>query len=299
MFIVTHRKVFYIVSIILVLLSLGAVIRFGLTTGIDFKGGSLLEVTYTADRPEVSVVREQLEQVALGEYSVRPTGAEGYLFRLPELSHEQKNLIVTTLAQEGTYTITEKQFSSIGPMLGSESRNKSFISIALVLIAIVLFIAFAFRHVSKPISSWVYGIVAVVGLAHNIIIPTGLFAFLGLEVDTLFVTALLVVLGYSVHDTIVVFDRIRENLRRNENKGKEFDVIVGESISQTFVRSINTSLTIILPMIVLYLWGSDSTKSFVLALLVGVTAGAYSSIFVCSPLLVSIFKWKSAKVAKE
>ncbi|TAK57569.1 protein translocase subunit SecF, partial [Patescibacteria group bacterium] len=180
-----------------------------------------------------------------------------------------------------------------------ESAKKSFASIAIVIIAIVLFIAFAFRKVSEPVSSWKYGIIAIVALVHDVIVPTGVFAILGhfkgYEIDSLFVTALLVVLGFSVHDTIVVFDRVRENLKINRTYGKKqtFEQIVGNSISQTFTRSINTSLTVFLSLIVLYFVGGGATQHFTLALIIGIVAGTYSSIFLGSPLLVTIEKWQS------
>ena len=185
--------------------------------------------------------------------------------------------------------------------MGAELQKKSMYAIILVLLAIVAFITFAFRHVSKPVSSWKYGIVAVIALFHDVLIPVGFFAFLGhfygVEVDSLFVTAILVVLGFSVHDTIVVFDRTRENLRINESEKqkKEFDQIVGESVSQTFIRSINTSLTVIISLLVLFYTGPVATKDFSLALLVGIIAGTYSSIFIGSPLLVTLQKFSSKK----
>jgi len=175
------------------------------------------------------------------------------------------------------------------------------VSIVLVLLAIVLFVAFAFRKVSRPVSSWVYGLVTVLALLHDVLIPAGVFAILGhfyeLEVDTLFVTALLVILGFSVHDTIVVFDRIRENLHKNENYGtkKNFEIVVGESINETFIRSINTSLTVLLAILVLYLFGPETVKNFTLALLIGIFVGTYSSIFIGSTLLVTINNWKNAQ----
>ena len=165
----------------------------------------------------------------------------------------------------------------------------------LVILGIVLYITFAFRKVSEPISSWKYGLVAIAALVHDVLIPTGVFAvlghFLGYEVDTLFVTALLVILGFSVHDTIVVFDRVRENLRHSTGR-KPFDQIVGESVSQTFTRSINTSLTTLLALIVLYFFGGSTTEHFSLALIIGIAAGTYSSIFIGSPLLVTLNLWK-------
>ncbi len=186
----------------------------------------------------------------------------------------------------------------MGPLLGTEALRKALVSIVLVILAIVLFIAFAFRKVSQPISSWKYGVVAIIALIHDVIIPTGVFSVLGhyagYEVDTLFVTALLVVLGFSVHDTIVVFDRVRENLG-HAKANKPFSEIVGESISQTFTRSINTSMTTLLALVVLYFVGGQSTQHFSLALIVGIVAGTYSSVFLGSPLLVTIWKWQEGR----
>jgi preprotein translocase subunit SecF len=166
---------------------------------------------------------------------------------------------------------------------------------------IVLFVTFAFRKVSKPVSSWKYGFATIIALFHDVIIPTGVFVFLGhfkgIEIDLLFVTGLLAILGYSVHDTIVVFDRVRENLKVNRDTGikEEFDITVGKSVHQTFGRSINTSLTIFITLLALYLVGSGATKDFALLLIVGIIVGTYSSIFVASPLLVTFQKLQKSK----
>ncbi|MCR4306599.1 MAG: protein translocase subunit SecF, partial [Candidatus Yonathbacteria bacterium] len=193
----------------------------------------------------------------------------------------------------------EERFNSIGPVIGSELKRKAVIAIIIVMVAIILFITFAFRRVSEPVSSWKYGLVAIVALAHDVIIPTGVFAVLGnffidFQVNVLFVTALLAILGFSIHDTIVVFDRIRENLRRNKEYhiDKGFAETVGEGLSQTFTRSINTSMTVVFVMLVLYFLGGEPTRQFALALSVGVIAGTYSSVFIASPLLVVIEKWQ-------
>jgi preprotein translocase subunit SecF len=269
----------------------------GFNLGIDFKGGSVLEVAYTTTRPSLDQANAGLAALKLSNYSLIPTGDTGYILRTKDITPAEKTSIENALSQNGKFALEEKQFDSIGPLLGQESKNKALISISLVLLAIVVFIAFAFRKVSKPISSWIYGLVAIVALVHDVIIPTGVFVLLGhfknFEIDTLFVTALLVILGFSIHDTIVVFDRVRENLRHDMSHKKPFEQIVGESISQTFTRSINTSLTVLLSLLVLYFVGSVATHNFVLALLVGITAGTYSSIFIGSPLLVTIAKWQN------
>jgi len=302
MFIVTYRKAFYFLSALLIVGSLSAVAFFGLNFGIDFKGGSIMEVEYASTRPDIEVISLDFDaNPAFRGYSVRPTGERGFIVRTPFLEGDSHVEALAVLSRNGTVALTETRFDAIGPTVGKELRTKAIVSILLVIVAIVLFIAFAFRKVSAPVSSWKYGLMAVVGLAHDVIIPVGLFAVLGhyagAEVDTLFVTALLVILGFSIHDTIVVFDRVRENLRRNAEKSirETFEETVGKSISQTFARSINTSLTTILALIALYVFGSHSTQHFSLALLVGIITGTYSSIFIASPLLVTAEAWQRRK----
>lgn len=300
MFVVTYRKIFYGISIILMVLSLGAIAVYGLNVGIDFKGGSILEIEYPAGRPVQTVLEEAIAPFEL-KASVRPAGEIGYIIRMRSLSEPERLSLIQAVTFGGTQKVQEKRFDSIGPTLGNESAKKSFASIAIVIIAIVLFIAFAFRKVSEPVSSWKYGIIAIVALVHDVVVPTGVFAalghFKGYEIDSLFVTALLVVLGFSVHDTIVVFDRVRENLKNNRVYGKKqtFEQIVGNSISQTFTRSINTSLTVLLSLVALYFVGGPATQHFTLALLIGIVAGTYSSIFLGSPLLVTMEKWQNRK----
>lgn len=301
MFIIKHRKIFYALSAILILGSLFSIYFLGLKQGVDFSGGSLLSVTFDGDIPSQDKVVKILNDLSLKDALVR-TSSEGYIIRLKEISQNQKDSILGSIALLGVKPL-EKTFSSVGPILGKEALQKSWISIVLVLLVIVFFVAFAFRKVSKPISSWTYGLVAILALLHDVIVPTGAFALLGylygFEIDTLFVTALLVILGFSVHDTIVVFDRVRENLHKNEEyrEGKNFETIVGESINQTFVRSINTSLTTLLTIVVLYIFGPETIKHFALTLIIGLSIGTYSSIFIGSPLLVTINKWNIKRLA--
>ena len=318
MFIVRYRAIFYTFSAILVAASIAAVAVWGLNLGIDFKGGSLLEVAYKNGRPTQIAVQNAIAPLGIPA-SVLPSETNGYDIRTATLSDSQKKGIISALsalepestssmpitisgtqamAVVSTPSMTVVGENSIGPTLGTEAAKKSIVAILLVIAAIVLFIAWAFRKVSEPVSSWKYGIVAVIDLTHNIIIPLGVFAvlghFAGYEVDTLFVTALLVVLGFSVHDTIVVFDRIRENLRLS-SAAKPFAETVGLSISQTVVRSINTSLVVLFALIVLYFVGGSTTQHFSLALIIGIAAGTYASICLGSPLLVTLEKWQKKK----
>ena len=285
-----YEKYFFILPGVLSALALFAIVSWGLKPGIDLAGGSLLEVSYPGGRPTIEQVQVVVGKLGFGEVRVQPTGETGYILRQKDLTNEEKNVLEKALGTLGA--VREDQFNSVGPILGQELVRKAWIAIALVVVSIILFIAFAFRGVSKPVQSWKYGIVAIITLLHDILIPVGLFALLGhvvgAEVDALFIVALLTILGISINDTIVVFDRIRENLRRNEdhNKHEPFDSVVGRSIVQTLARSINTSVTVVIVLLSLYFLGPESTKNFALTLIVGMVAGTYSSIFLASPLLV-------------
>lgn len=291
-----NLKSFLILPAALSVLALLAIMFWGLKPGLDLAGGSLLQVSYPQGRPPIAQVQAIVAPLQLGEVRVQPTGTNGYILRQRDLSTQEKNNLETVLGALGT--MHEDQFSSVGPILGAELLQKAWIAIALVVACIILFIAFAFRHVSKPVASWKYGVVAIVTLLHDILIPTGMFALLGhtsgAEVGALFVVALLTILGVSINDTIVVFDRIRENLRLNDEKRRHeaFDSVVGRSIRQTLARSINTSLTVAIVLFALFLFGPAATRDFALTLIVGMVAGTYSSIFLASPLLVVWEQWQ-------
>ncbi len=297
MWVVNNRKLFYSISSILIIASFISLAVWGLKPGIDFTGGTLIDVQYPQGRPDQTTLVTALTAVDPSS-SVRQSGSDQYIIRLKPVDQAEKAVIMSTLSLNNTVPTIIKTFDSIGPVLGAEALRKALVSILLVLIGIVLFITFAFRKVSEPVSSWKYGLTAVIALAHDVIIPAGVFSilghYLGYEVDTLFVTALLVILGFSVHDTIVVFDRVRENLK-HAPANKPFADVVGESISQTFTRSINTSLTTLIALVVLYIFGGSTTEHFSLTLLIGIAVGTYSSIFIGSPLLVTIEKWSRKK----
>ncbi len=301
MFVVLYRKWFYAVSGLLVAASIAAMAMWGLPYGIDFAGGSLIELEYAVARPSVEAVQKQIATTDVGTFSARESGEKGFILRTKHLSQAQHDAVMASLSKDAagkTLIVDEKRFDSVGPLLGQEAARKAIVSITLVLLAIVLFITYAFRQVSEPVSSWKYGLIAIISLVHDVVIPAGAFAILGhfrgFEVDTLFITALLVILGFSIHDTIVVFDRVRENLK-HRSSSEAFEHIVGKSISQTFVRSINTSMTVLISLVIMYFVGSEATKHFVVALLIGITAGTYSSIFLGSPLLVTFQKMQEKK----
>lgn len=301
MFIVTYRNIFFAITGILVLASIVSMFVFGMSLGADFTGGVLLEVRYEGDRPNVQAIDKLLNERGVIGYSLRETGEDGYALRSGNLMEEQRIALPAIMSLNGAHAAEIIKLTEVGPTIGTELRNKAVVALALVLVCIMLFIAFAFRKVSTPVSSWVYGFIALLALIHDVIVPMGFFAvlghFWGAQVDTLFVTAILTVLGFSVHDTIVVFDRVRENLRLNREQGRRevFAETAGKSLGQTFVRSINTSVTVAFTLLILFLFGPESTRVFSLTLLVGVVAGTYSSIFLATPLLVAWERYRSEK----
>jgi len=301
MFVVRYRKIFFAFSALLIGLSLYGIFVYGFRESIDFKGGTITEVEYPGGLPVQAVVEGEVSSLHLGGFSIRPSENDRYIIRTQELSETARGNLEAALSENGTQQIVIERSNTIGPVVGAELKSKAMKAIAVVVLMIVLFVTYAFRKVSKPVSSWKFGLAVVVALFHDVIIPTGVFVYLGhfkgVEIDLLFVTGLLAILGYSVHDTIVVFDRVRENLKLNndKNKNENFETTVGESVHQTFGRSINTSLTIFITLLALYLVGGEATKDFALLLIVGVIVGTYSSIFVASPLLVTFQKWQKNK----
>lgn len=300
MFIIKYRKIFYAFSLLIIVLSIYGLFGSGLNLGIDFKGGTLTEVRYTEARPEKAVIEEAISELGLGSFSMRPSGESNYIIRTRELSQADREALLGALGHPVSKLVIERQ-NTVGPVAGAELKSKAVRAVTVVVLMIVLFITFAFRRVSRPVSSWKYGLATVIALLHDVVIPTGAFIWLGIEIDLLFVSGLLAILGYSVHDTIVVFDRVRENLRLNQegSKKEEFENTVGYSVSQTFARSINTSLTIFITLAALYLLGPAATKHFSLLLIIGVIAGTYSSIFIASPLLVTFHKLSASARARR
>ncbi len=284
MFIIKNKKIFVIISIVLVALSIFSISYFGLNFGIDFKGGSLLEVRYGSVRPDQKSVENTVEALSFGEVLVQPMGENGYSLKMRDINEDEKNKILESLGS-GAY---EESFTSIGPSVGNELVRKSIISFILVSLGIIFWIAFSFRQVSKQVSSWKYGVIAIVALIHDTLIPTGVLAFLGyingFEIDTLFVVAILTILGLSVSDTIVVFDRVRENIRIGHFK--TFEETVGNSLKQVYKRSLATSFTVIIALLALVFFGPESTRMFSIILTIGMFFGTYSSLFLASPLLV-------------
>lgn len=297
--IVGNRKYFYLLSGILVGVAVLFMLVFRFKEGIDFAGGTLWQFSARGGQAAGSgadaVAAQNIFKTDLGLSDVIATydATNGtFLVRTVEISEAAHQKYLGALKNK-IPSFDELGFQSIGPSIGAELRKNALIAIGLVLIGISLYIAFAFRKASRPVSSWKYGVVTLLTLFHDVAIPAGLLAALGhflrIEIDSNFVVALLVVMGFSVHDTIVVFDRIRENLLKSRG-GENFETIVNASVNQTLARSVNTSLTLILALVVLYFTGPVNLHYFVLTLLVGVTTGIYSSIFIASPALLFFVK---------
>jgi len=318
--VIRQRKIWFAISSALVVAGIIVFITIGLNLGIDFTGGSLLEIEFLTARPGIQQINDALTPLELGNVVVQPAGEKRIILRFQEIDEETHQQILTLLEEkfqsqeEAEITgigddgeevvamlrpkvIEEKKFDSIGPTIGQELKKKTIWAIAIVLIAIIGYVAWAFRKVSKPVASWKYGLIAVITLFHDIIITIGVFVILGkfynIEVNAPFVAALLTILGYSVNDTIVVFDRTRENLIHH--LGEEFEKIVQKSVNEVITRSINTSFTTLGVLFAILLFGGQTIRSFILALIVGIAIGTYSSIFLASPLLVAWEKFRSKR----
>lgn len=292
------RKIWYAISFIMILPGVISLFVFGLKLGIDFNSGQLSVVKGDATVAKVTAAAAGL---GLQDVQVVPSGSGQTQIRFrdssPQAQHEANHQkFKTNLAKAG---LEELSFDSVGPTVSKDIARNAILSLLLAAVAIVLYIAYAFRNAPPPVSPWSFGVMAIVALLHDALFVLGIFAILGhffkVEIDALFVTAILTVIGFSVHDTIVVFDRIRENLRRERGT---FEQIVNTSILETLARSINTSLTVILTLLALFLFGGESIRTFILALLIGVASGTYSSIFNASPLLVSWHNYKLKRLEK-
>lgn len=296
--IIQKRKIFLIISGALVLISVLSLIFWGLKFGADFTGGALMEVEFkNIKRPEINLIREKVNSI-LGNAVVQASGENNVLLKFSSIDEETRQLILKSLkdkfaSKDGN--VEEIRFESIGPAIGREMKRKALWAVVLVNFGIMVYVAWAFKKVSKPVSSWIYALSAIAALIHDILITAGLFSvaghFWGMEFDFMIVVALLTILGYSVNDTIVVYDRIRENLLKA--KRSDFENTINESVNQTLARSVNTSLTTELALLALYFFGGETIKHFVLVLIFGIFIGTYSSIYIASALIV---EWEKRKI---
>jgi preprotein translocase subunit SecF len=290
--IIQKRNIWLSISGILFIVFVVALFVWGFKYGIDFTGGSLLEARFIGHRPTVVQVETALADIKLNSLIVQPVGEQDMMLKFQETSEETHQAILSKLTEmvkqiDTNNYLEEQRFESVGPSIGEELKIKSLWAVFFALIAMLAYITYAFRKVSRPVASWKYGSSAIIAMFHDAVITMGVFAALGhfynIEINTPFVAAVLTVLGYSVHDTIVVFDRIRENLPKSN---LDFEGTVNVSLNQTLVRSLNTSLTVLLVLVSIIIFGGASIRTFALALAIGIFIGTYSSIFVASPLLV-------------
>ncbi len=294
-----YSTIYYIFSGILIIAAIASLIIFGLKFGIEFTGGSNMEIDFTEQRPVNEEISKVLSSFNLGEIVIQPTGEKGAILKFKGIDEETHQKVLAEINKLSP--VQEKSFQFIGPSIGQELKNKTQISIVLALLAITLYIAFAFRKVSRPVTSWKYGITSLIALFHDILIPLGVFSILGkfynVEITIPIVAAMLTIIGFSVHDTIVIFDRIRENILR---RGMDsFDEIVDISLNQTLGRSINTTITTLFVMVSIFFFGGETLKYFSLMLIIGITAGVYSSIFIAGPLLVSWKNWDEKRANRR
>ena len=288
--IIKYRKIYFSVSGILIFASIVVLAVVGIRPGIDFVGGTLWQIKVLSDNQQLTtdIVKNFFEnELKIENITAYPAENGNFLFRFGNISEEVHQEYLKKI-REKFGEIEEVSYETIGPAIGSELKVKAVSAILFVSIGISLYVAYAFRKVSYPVKSYKYGIITLVTLFHDVVISVGLLSFLswryGLDFDIKYVVAILVILGISVHDTIVVFDRIRENLLIG--RGKDLSAVINSSVNQTIARSINTSLTLVLVLLALFLFGPESLKYFVFVIMVGTIVGTYSSIFIASPLLL-------------
>lgn len=290
--IISKTKYAYIFSGTLIVLSIASLFVWGLKLGIDFTGGTLMEIKFNQVIPANQEIENVLKDLDLKSLTLQSSGNGALLIRYASEQDEVNQKVFQVISQKYPQAV-QLRTDYINSSVSKELRKNSLWAIFWAVVGIMAYIAWAFRKVSRPVKSWKYGVGAVIALVHDVLITTGVFSvlghFYGIEVGIPFVAALLTILGFSVHDTIVVYDRTRENLLKSASKEK-FPEIVNRSLNETLVRSINTSLTVIITLLAIFIFGGESIKFFSLALLVGVTFGTYSSIFIASALLVTIYE---------
>ena len=313
----------FLISLILMAGALALFLIYGLNLGIDFTGGSLMEVEFRSTNYELGKIRESLEKVGINNAVVSQSGDRGVIIKMPEINEEKHQEILAELKKIGD--LEEKRFDSIGSVLGAELKRKSITAIIIALVLISIYLAVVFSRVGQVISPWALALGGIVALLHDLLLPIGVFAWLGqfkgVAIDAPMIAAALAILGYSINDTVVVYDRIRENIIKHNanmridvpirskriedprflnksgrfeeigtNDANKFSGIIHQSIKQTLVRSINTTLTTLFAVIAIYIFGGPTLKNFSLALIIGIASGAYSSIFVASPILMIFHK---------
>ncbi len=289
---IKHKTIFILLSVIFVSVSIAALAIFGLKPGIDFKSGSSWQIEVPASERDLSAyLKNDLKiEDPIVSYD---SASNSYSIVMPMMTDEQKAQYADSLkAKFGNFK--ELDFGLTTPSISNELKNKSMMLIVAVLAVMAIYITITFKAVSYPVPSWKYGIITIVALAHDVVIAAGAAAvlgrFSGMTIDTNFIVALLTIAGFSAQDTIVVFDRIRENLAGHREKGVDMPGIVNRSLNEVVMRSLNTSLSIMLALLAIAVFGPISVHYFAIVMLVGMFFGTYSSIFLASPLLVAAYQ---------
>lgn len=289
-----YSKLYYLLAGLLTLGAIGCLVFLGLRFGIDFLGGSIMEVEFK-ERPTNSIIQEKLKDLNLEEIIIQPTGEKMVIIRMKETEEETHQKILSRLGELSE--VKEQQFENIGPVIGQELRRKTITLIFISFLALLFYIAIAFRKVSWPISGWQYGVISIIALSFDVLITIGAFSLLGKFYNVQFnipiVTALLTILGYTINDKVIVFDRVRENLL--VNRDLDFEILVEQSLNQTLGRSLSTGFCSLLVLSAIFLFGGETLKYFSLTLIIGIIIGTYSSLFLASPMLVSLFNRKERK----
>ena len=297
--IIAKRNLFFILSILIILPGLFSIVRWGFKLSIDFTGGSLLELQIAQPKETHSSekIEQLVEQQGTEVSTIQESGENTYLLRMKPIEDSKARSIEEKKKKSVSSDITITRFETVGPTIGKELSQKAILAVVVSTLLIVIYIAWAFRTVPKSVSSWQFGLTAIVALIHDVLVVLGLFSLLGhfynVEVDTLFITALLTIMGFSVHDTIVVFDRVRENLKTMGSA--DFAHVVNESLLQTLARSLSTSTTVMFTLFALYLFSTGSLRWFVVALLAGMVSGTFSSLFTAAPFLVLWQDWREKR----
>jgi len=298
----TLYKIFFTIAVVTMIVCAGIIAIFGFNLGNDFKGGSLMEVEFTLQsngafefisKPTIEQFKEVIKNTLGDNLTIVKTGDYGYLIKADAISEPEHQQLLGEI-KNNLGAFEEKRFDSVGPNIGKELKNKSIAAIVVTLIFICIYLAIVFKKVGRVINPWTLGVGAILALLHDLLLPFGIFALLGklngMEIDASFIAVALTILGYSVNDTVVVYDRVRENILKKEPG--TFDQIVHKSVKQTISRSINTIIAVLLSLVAIYFFGGTSLKNFSLAMIIGIISGAYSSIFVASPILMLFHKEK-------
>mgnify|MGYP001766130813 CR=1 FL=1 len=283
---IKYKNIFFGITLLILVLSVAALAAYGLKPGIEFTGGSVLEIEYQTSRPENSAIQEKIASLGLKEATIYASGDKAVIIRTHDLEPQKHSDLLKAIEETGTST--EKSFEAIGPTVGKELTDKMAVLVLISLAAMLVYIAVAFRNVPGPVSSWQYGIASFLILTHDVLVPLGIFAvlgkFQGVQITIPIITALLTVVGYAINNVIVVYDRVSENLQRDHKA--DFAEICNRAINQTLSRQINTSVATLLPVFAVYFWAGTSLKYFALALILGIATGTYSSVFLAAQSLV-------------